>query len=187
MLKKNLMGLAIVLAAAFAGAAQAETVAVTPDGVWHQFDVDGDLYGSLDWVNVAADAAISFNLVNSAPAYLTVVDGAFAGDRFEVFDNGISLGFTSAVAAASDGTSLHDFDAALADSRYSFATFLLGVGSHQITGLLSQPALVDGDALNATLGALKVAPVPLPAAAWLLLSGSGAFGLFARRRRPVAA
>jgi hypothetical protein len=188
---KKLIGPAIALAALCAAPAHAETVTVNPDGSWYQFDVDEEISGpvGLGWITLDGEE-ISFTFTTASSVALTVVDAsATAGDRFEVFDNGVSLGVTSAVAnhyfEEPVGT---DFDAALESGNYSSAIFFLSAGTHTITGSLAA-SFVDefGNPLNATIGGLRVAPVPLPAAAWLLLSGGGLMGLFSRRRNRVAA
>jgi hypothetical protein len=61
----------------------------------------------------------------------------------------------------------------------------LAAGTYTITGSLLASALDETNApLNATVGGLRVdvSPVPLPAAALLLLNGLGVFGFAARRR-----
>jgi hypothetical protein len=60
---------------------------------------------------------------------LTVTDAFNLGDRFEVFDSGVSLGQTSPVPAGGDCGS--DPVACLASA--SNATFLLGPGAHSVT------------------------------------------------------
>src|SRR5262249_46369686 len=105
---------------------------------------------------------------------------------FQVFDNGTSLGITSAAPNSYPNSVGLNFDAALASGNYSTATFLLAAGQHDLTGLLSQSALDNASQqINATVGALRLAPVPPPGAALLLLSGGGLLSAFARRRRTI--
>jgi hypothetical protein len=171
--------IAVLALALSAVQANADVVNITDDQ-WHAFDVDELVSGAngLKWISLDG-SALSFTLSLATPAYLTVLDGGFAGDQFRVFDNGTELGLTSAPGTSYPLSHGLDFDAALADTSWSRAVFFLGAGNHSITGLLTASALDEfGDAINATVGAVRVAPVPLPAALLLFLSGSGLLGLF---------
>ena len=180
---KNKLFIAAVMMAALYG--QAEASNLVADGAWNAFDVDSALStsGTLEWIDLDSNA-LSFDFTLTGSAYLKVVDGGFAGDRFNVFDNGTLLDQTS-VAVNTYPTSVGlDFDAAYADANFSRGVFLLGAGSHSITGLLSQSALDDSStAINATVGAVSLTAVPLPAAAWLYLTGTALMGFVSRRRK----
>jgi len=181
--------LTAMLALACAATASAETVAIAPDNTWHAFDVDEFMSqsGALEWIGLDDGSSLSFSFTTATDTLLTVVDAGFAGDRFQVFDQSILLGATSVVTALAATSVGLNFDAALANSNYSFATYLLSAGTHTITGLLSQSAIDDsGSPFNATVGGLRVTPVPLPGALLMLLSGSGLLG-FMRRRKTLAA
>lgn len=182
MLKKTFF-LSAVLLSALSG--QAQAVTLNADGQWNAFDVDNSVSnsGGLEWIDLNNDA-LSFDFTLTGSAILNIVDGGFAGDRFQVFDNGHLLDQTSvAVNSYPDSVGL-DFDAAFANTNFSRGVFLLGAGTHSITGLLSQSALDDtNSALNATVGAVSLAAVPLPAAAWLYISGASLLGLVSRRRK----
>jgi hypothetical protein len=190
---KKLIGPALALAAFCAAPAHSATVDVVPDGSWYTFDMD-EFFPDLFWRTAeTGEETLSFTFTVAQVVALTVVDtGATAGDRFEVFDNGNSLGLTSEVANQffEEAVGVNP-DASLASGAYSFATYLLAAGTHTITGRLAQSWVDEfGDPLNAAVGALRVtevAPVPLPAGILLLLSGGGALGLFSRRRNRVAA
>jgi hypothetical protein len=174
-----------LLLGGFALSAHAETVNVSQDNTWYQFDVDEWVDDQLRWVALD-ESLLSFSITLAAPAYLTVVDGGFGGDSYSIFDQGNLIGFTSAGANTYPGSVVLDFDAALGNASYGQAIFLLGAGNHLITGALAQSALADGFPLNASVGGLKVSAVPLPASGLLLLLGSGTLGLFGRRNRKVA-
>ncbi len=61
--------------------------------------------------------------------------------------------------------------------------YLLSAGQHSITGLLSLSALDDSNTpINATVGAVSLTAVPLPAAAWLYATGAALIGAVSRRR-----
>ena len=179
MIKKAFFSIALL---ALTSQAQAATLNV--DGVWNTFDVDSSLSnsGNLEWI--ALDGSpLSFDFTLSQSAYLRVVDGGFAGDRFQIFDNGNTLGTTSNTTNNYPNSIGLDFDLALADSSYSQGIYLLSAGQHSITGLLSLSALDDSNPpINATVGAVSLTSVPLPAAAWLYATGAALIGAVSRRR-----
>ena len=186
MLKKMLGAVAVL---ALAGTAHAATVSISPDLTWHPFDVSDvdSINQDLNWYDFDSGEALAFtiNVAAGQPVMLMVTDAGYAGDRYQVFDNGSLLGETSTVAADGQGANVFlNFDAAMGSTNFSHGFFVLGAGLHTITGLLSQSSL---DSPNVSVGAVSAAPVPLPASVLLLFSSGGLMGLFTRRRKPVAA
>lgn len=174
-----------VLATALLGVAQATTINLPTNGSWAPFDVDATSTGSTSWIDINDLSALSFafTVPTGLTGVLTVVDSGFAGDRFEVLANGVSLGFTGVATNSYPSALGLDFDSALADSRYSRASFDLAAGSYVITGRMSLSALDDlGAPLNASLGGLNVTLVPEPATYLSLLAGLGLIGAWRRRR-----
>lgn len=174
----------MLVAAAFAANAQATQVPINADGSWNVFDVDDftSLSGGVEWIDLGDGSPLAFSFTTASDVQLTVVDAGFAGDRFNVFDNGNLLGVTGAATENYPVSVGLNFDTALATTGYSSAVFLLAAGTHLITGdLFASAHTGSGSALNATVGALKVAPVPLPASLLLLLSGGGLLGALRRR------
>lgn len=107
-------------------------------------------------------------------AALVVTDAFAAGDRFEAFDFGVSLGMTSAPAGAGDCGD--DPRVCLITPGMSWRAFILNAGDHSIE---IKPVLSPNSVGSAYL---MVSTIPEPAA-WLLWV-SGLAGLRATRRRP---
>ena len=166
------------------GAAQ-----LAADSTWTPFDVDAltSQSGGLEWIDLDG-AALAFTFTLTRGGILRVVDAGFRGDVFQLtLDDGVTiqaLAPTSTVANPdiSLETPELDFDAAFANPLFSSATFHLAPGSYSLTGTLTQSANYAGEPLNATIGAVALTAVPVPAAGLLLLGGSGLLAAFARRR-----
>lgn len=178
-------GLYLAAAMACAGATSAQAVTLANDGMWQSFSVDEMLNPSLSWIDDGGNA-LGFDFTLSSAARLRVVDAGWGGDRFQITINGVahetSTVATPDVMGPPEAPIVADFDAAFADHRtFSYAEIDLGPGSYAVTGVLTQSAIYGGMPLNATLGGIQLAAVPVPAALWLFASGVGFIGA-ARRR-----
>ena len=180
-----------VLLGALVFQASAATVTIT-DNEWHAFDVDDltAVSGGLEWIDTTDGSALSFSFTLSSDAILRVVDSGWSGDTFRVLSNGSPLGITSA--AVNNVTvdplppTQQGFDTAWADPTFSKGAYLLSAGNYSITGLLNSSATFDGSSpLNATVGAVMLAPVPEPTHALLMLAGLGIIAMRIRARRSV--
>ena len=180
---------AMSLAFAMGGEAQATTINLSSSsyGIWQAFDVDdfvstGNPAAWIDSNIVSPGYGTALNFTTSGPVLLRVVDTGFAGDVFDVFDNGVSLGQTSAAQDTTGGfaygTTQSDFNAAFGDVRFSRGTFLLGAGLHSITGLVFS----NTSGFLATSGGVQVSSIPVPPAIVGFVSGFGLL-LGALRRR----
>ena len=177
-----------ILAAGLSAAsvAHADPISV---GQWHTFGFDGTVGSALyscgnctNGVNPPSTqipaAPWTFTL-GASGGTLVVTDAFLAGDQFEMFDFGSTLGLTSVPGGGGCG---NDITACLANPNVSKGSFLLGAGSHSITGILAA-------SFSAGAGYLivneAVAPgVPEPAT-WALMIGGFALAGAAIRRRAV--
>ena len=106
-------------------------------------------------------------------ATLTVVDAFTSRDRFEIFDFGVSLGLTSALAFREPVDCGDDPLDCLASPFMDSAVFVLGAGAHSLTLIATESPSGGGSAyLNVT-----AAVVPEPASLALVFGGlAAAFG-----------
>jgi hypothetical protein len=153
--------LALALPVVLLGPVGASGITITPDNAWHEFDVDSlsARSGTLEWIALDG-AALTFEFTTVTPVKVTVVHGGFGGHRFRVSDNGQPLDETQAGADTYPESKGLNFDAALADARWSRGVYTLAAGSHSLAGVLSRSATDNtGAPLNATVGALRVEAV----------------------------
>lgn len=172
---------------------QAHAAPLTANSGWTTFDVDSFVAssGGLEWIDNSTYAPLifNFNIAAGQLGTLTVVDAGFAGDTYNVFNGLVALGTTSAVPVTEyNNAPLNaglDYSAAFADhANFSYATYNLAAGTYAIKGWLNQSVTIDGNPLNASVGALRldVSPVPEPETAAMLLVGLGLIGATLRRR-----
>jgi hypothetical protein len=178
---------ALALAASFGAHATTVNLTSADFGQWKSFDAFDTALpaGFIDIAYEGDFTPLSFRFTLASDAYLNVVDSGFAGDRFEIFDNGNSIGMTSTPTNTYDsfswGVSQGHLSAAFADARFSSGTYLLTAGNHEITGtLVSSTAPLEFQ--YATTGAIMLTPVPEPETYGMLLAGLALIGAIARRR-----
>ncbi len=110
-------------------------------------------------------------------ALLTVVDAFASGDRFEIFDFGVLVGFTSLIPRGAFSDCGDDPVNCLADAVMSKGFFVLGPGSHSLTLTpLESPSGLGSAYLHVA------AAVPAPASALLAALGLAALGVPRRAR-----
>jgi hypothetical protein len=98
-----------------------------------------------------------FTFTHSGPVVVRVTDAFCRGDEFELFDAGVSVGRTSAVATdlnCSGGPVAPD--ELFLDPTYSHGSFTLGPGSHSITIVAVENPFGGGAAF------IRVDSLPLP-------------------------
>lgn len=119
-------------------------------GDWSQFQFD---QAGSNWRLLGLSEPVQFTVTTTAPAELQVVDTFASGDRFEVFDNGQSLGLTSVPVAGADTDT---FDGAFGDpnGRWSRGMFTLSPGAHVFTGIAVDSPFGVGT------GGLRLMPIP---------------------------
>jgi hypothetical protein len=136
---RNLLA-TMALGLALTGGMSSARAAPIVSGTWYTFGFGGTNSALVNGTGfalgnigvVAPDAPWTINL--AGPFQLIVTDGFNAGDRFELFDFGVSLGLTSLVSSTSGANCSNAVLACNADPLFSHGTFLLGVGNHSITG-----------------------------------------------------
>ena len=179
-MKKFLQVVAAVMAVAVPSAAQAAPILLNQ---WYTFSFGGlgsalgDGSGVTLGVNPAAIAApgTPWDFTTVGPAQLVVSDGFNSGDRFELFDNLSSLGLTSTPTGG--GNCGSDITACLADITISKGTFILGAGSHSLTGTIAA-------SFGAGAGFFQVADITaVPEPVTFSIFGAGLLGAAAMRRR----
>ncbi|MGL4281120.1 MAG: VPLPA-CTERM sorting domain-containing protein [Albidovulum sp.] len=172
MFKLSMKAMIVAATLALASSAQAVTVNYTLDSGWTRFGAG--------LVGTTTNRQYSFTLTRNA--IMTIVDGYLAGDQYEVFANGSSLGATSVPGTGGTNTGMN-FDAAAADGIHSVGRFILGPGTYFIT-LTVLARTGTGTRLHTGAFRADVGQVPVPAAGALLMTALGAMAL-RRRRRPV--
>ncbi len=178
------------------------TASTLQSGIWYLFYFnygDGSPAplqappGAFGGLESAPDGPWTFTLLSAGS--IEFVDLGFPGDRFEIFDFGVSIGLTSVpILSETDGYTGCNFDPECATSpsgagetaSFSTGVFALLEGTYSITGTVSQleTEFTSGfGAFRLRGDILQPAPIPLPAALPLLMGGLALLGAVGRRRR----
>jgi len=165
----------IVTATAFNGSSANAATLIVNQG-WKIFNFNG--LGSS--IIPTSGGGNSYEFTLSSNAYLLVTDGYDTGDQFELFNFGSSLGRTGNFTSSSSNIS--DPNSAFTSGLYSKGIFLLGAGSHSITGkAISSP--YGGGLAFIALSSSVPGGIPEPATWAMMIGGLGAVGVALRRRQ----
>jgi hypothetical protein len=185
MKKNKMVVLLLMLGLIFVLNGNVQAGPITTDGQWYEFlfldassggvclNGNGCTPSSGGNSVPADDPPWTFNATN--PVNLTVTDAFLYGDAFNVYDFGVLIGSTPAVAIGGD-SGLSDPNLALLDPKLSHASFLLSSGSHSIT-------LVAYQTFSQGCGYFRASSVPEPSTLLLLSSALAGVGLLRRRFR----
>ncbi len=165
----SIKALAVAAALVSGGGASAATLNVGAG--WTSF-----VFGA-----VGTYAKKTYTFTTLGHAALTIVDGYFSGDRFEVFADNISRGLTSLPVNLASKAG-NKYDLALANPNFSSRSFHFGPGTYTISLLVKTRSGVD---TANHLGGIRVdaAQIPVPAAGLMLFSALGAAAALRKRRK----
>jgi len=130
-------------------AARAAQVNEVPDG---RAPLDALVYGEWnlsgwDCQALPCPTTPTYQFTTYQPTPLQVTDYQCVGDRFEVWDNGVLIGTTSAPGPFDDCfDEAQTPDDGWADPRFSKGTFILPAGDHDIELVVVPGPFVDGSA-----------------------------------------
>ena len=155
---------------------------VLTDGTWYQFaneDITGTPHGCppADPFFPACNPRPGTTAAAGPPPWtflapaggldLTVVDDGVAGESYEIFDNGVSIGRTNDVQQGPTSVTCFDPDVCLADARYTRGTFFLPAGPHSITIPYSPTTNVNSDGSGYFRVQAAGPPAPPPSISFL--------------------
>lgn len=185
---KRVTDISSVLLFLLAAQANASTISLSASGQWTEFAIDSwsAKTGGVEWIDLndsnspdfGSASIYHFTIDSGFRGLLNIVDGGFAGDRFQIFNNGQALALTSDTTNSSDYS--NDFSLNLDNPNFSQGLFTLSPGTYNLTGELFSTL----QPFTATNGALKldVTAVPVPNSFGLLLCGVSLMAYLQRRR-----
>lgn len=171
--------LVLALASLFCLAVPSFGTAILADGTWHEFlwnatspSVIACAGGCGVTINPVAEQASAPPWTFTGPATLTVLDLFVRGDRFQAFDNLVSIGSTSVVVNDAAGTCNNNIGACLADATYSrLVVSIAGAGAHSLTFNVIQNALGTTSGAAAFQLAAATTGIPEPSTLGFLAGG----------------
>ncbi len=151
----------------------AKAIPLTVNGGWYYFTFPGQL-------SIPFDPSFSweqdFSFVLTKPALLKVQDIGSGGDTFQVYDNGITIGTTSALFPENTGA-YFDPNLAALDPALDQGSFLLSAGNHTISGSEINNTTDSGGGAY-----LRVDTIPEPTIITLLAIGCVACSINRRKK-----